>query len=133
MDKKIIIGVIVSLVLIVVVVGGNYLYEMYTYKQIVSEIRLSDVDLAKVADGVYKGEFDAKVIGAEVKVSVKDQRIVNVELIEHKTDRGEPAEVIIHDVVKKQSVKIDTISGATNSSKVILKAVQNALEKGKKG
>jgi len=38
------------------------------------------------------------------------------------------AEVVIDDVILTQSLDVDTVSGATNSSKVILHAVQIALE-----
>ncbi|NOW05431.1 uncharacterized protein with FMN-binding domain [Clostridium beijerinckii] len=35
-------------------------------------------------------------------------------------------------VVKAQSLQVDTISGATNSSKTILKAIENALKPNQK-
>ncbi|WP_313562885.1 FMN-binding protein [Ruminiclostridium cellobioparum] len=42
--------------------------------------------------------------------------------------RGAKAEAIVDKIISEQSVTVDVISGATNSSKVILKAVENALE-----
>ena len=66
-------------------------------------------------------------IYAKVEVTVKDKAITNIALIEHMNGKGKPAERIIDDIVKQQSVAVDTVSGATNSSKVIMKAVENAL------
>ena len=42
-------------------------------------------------------------------------------------DSGEKAEEIIYEVINMQSIDVDTVSGATYSSKVILKAIENAL------
>lgn len=41
---------------------------------------------------------------------------------------GSTAESIVNDVVQEQSLDIDIVSGATVSSKCILKAVENAIE-----
>jgi uncharacterized protein with FMN-binding domain len=41
--------------------------------------------------------------------------------------KGKPAEVIPQKVMDAQSLQVDTISGVTSSSKVILKAIEKAL------
>ena len=128
MKKYIIISVIV-IVVICSVLAINYLKRISNYKQKVNNIIIQEVNLDNKKDGKYIGEFDADVISAKVEVEVKDKKISNINLIEHKTDRGAPAEVIPQKVVDAQSLKVDAISGATNSSKVILKAIENALTK----
>ncbi len=40
---------------------------------------------------------------------------------------GQPAEAIIEDVVEDQSLDVDSVSGATYSSRVILKAIEATL------
>lgn len=40
---------------------------------------------------------------------------------------GKPAEAIVEDIVENQSIEVDAVSGATNSSRVIMKACENAL------
>jgi uncharacterized protein with FMN-binding domain len=97
------------------------------YKDITSSLKISDVDLSKVKDGIYTGEFDAKLVAAKTSVTVKDGKIVKIELIEHRNGRGKAAEAILPKVISAQSLDVDTITGATNSSKVILKAIENAL------
>ena len=89
------------------------------------------MDLSNISDGKYTGSCDAVYVGAEVSVTVKDHKITDITLLNHKNERGKPAEVIIENVIKAQSLQVDTISGATNSSKVILKAIENALISGK--
>ena len=76
---------------------------------------------------VYIGECNVGYIYAKVQVGVKDNIITVVNILEHRNERGKPAEVITENIVKTQQVQVDAISGATNSSKVIMKAVQNAL------
>ena len=48
-------------------------------------------------------------------------------MLEHKNGQGTPAEVIPEKVVETQTLEVDIVSGATYSSKVILKAIENAL------
>ena len=61
------------------------------------------------------------------QVEIKDHKYQDIKLLEHKNGRGKPAEIIPSKVVEAQSLNVDTVSGATMSSKVILQAIQNAL------
>lgn len=127
-------NIIISIIAIAAVIGGftiNYFNKISNYKQKVNNIVIGDINLNNKEDGKYIGEFDADVISAKVEVEVKNKKISNINLIEHKNDRGGPAEVITQNVVDEQSLDVDVISGATNSSKVILKAIENALSKDK--
>ena len=100
------------------------------YKQKVDAIVIDDIDLQQVNDGEYIGECDMDLVRAKVLVKVKDHRITEIELLEHDHGRGENAEVIPEKVVEVQSLKVDTITGATCSSKIILEAIEDALKKG---
>ena len=100
------------------------------YQRVITSIEIEDIDLSRVADGEYRGECDAVIVKATVLVKVKDHRITEIQLVEHKHGRGEKAEVLPEKVVASQSLKVDTITGATSSSKAILKAVEQALLKG---
>lgn len=98
------------------------------YKQVISEINIHNVDISNVADGSYIGECDAGYVYAKVEVIVSEGIMTSVKVLEHRTERGKPAERIVNSIMEQQQVNVDTVSGATNSSKVIMKAVQNALE-----
>ena len=54
----------------------------------------------------------------------------SIELLEHENGRGTPAEAILSQMVQKQTTAVDAVSGATCSSKVIRKAVENAITAG---
>ena len=67
-------------------------------------------------------------IYAKVEVAVQNEEITNINILEHRHERGKTAEVIADSIVDEQKIDVDAISGATNSSTVIKKAVENALK-----
>jgi len=112
--------------------GGSYLFNFLRYRRIISEIEIRTPSLEQVQDGTFNGAFDAIFVAADVDVTVENQRITEVVINEHyfDLDIAVEAEVVAIDVVENQSLYVDTVSGATNSSLVILKAIQLALESG---
>ena len=88
------------------------------------------VDSAKLADGTYKGSYRGGPNKAIVEVTIKDNSIVNINIIQHQAWRGKKAEeTVVERIIAHQSTRVDAVSGATNSSYVIMNAVQLALEK----
>ena len=124
--KKVIIFVVAA-ILATVVVGA---YRMSKYQKLVRTTTVENIDLGKVADGVYEGFYDLYLVSARVKVTVENQTIKEIKIIEHKNGKGQKAESVLQDVISKQKVNVNTITGATASSKVLLKAVEDALSKG---
>lgn len=104
-----------------------YFIDFNQYQQKIANIEVKEIDLSDVEDGVYEGDYDAGYIYAKVRVQIKAGKIASVTLLEHRNERGKPAEVIIDDVLRKQQIDVDAVSGATNSSKVIQKAIENAI------
>lgn len=128
--KKRVIAVVGTIFIAGTVFGGKYILDLQKYNKIIAGIKINNIDLSKVKDGGYIGEFDASVISSKVNVEVKDHKITNISFIKHKYDKGKPAEAIIPKVIEAQSLAVDTVSGATNSSKVILKSIENAIIQG---
>lgn len=90
------------------------------------------VDHLRLVDGVYEGSYRSGPVKARVRISIEDQRISHIELIEHSTWKGKEAEAIIPDrIVQEQSTEVNGVSGATRSSRVIMNAVQTAVDKAK--
>ena len=112
--------------------GGRYLINFRDYLNIIASIEISNPDFSRVHDGIFNGFVDANFISADVDVIVENHKIVEIILNEHNHDRGFSAEVIIDRVLVQQTLEVDTVSGATNSSLVILQAIQIALEGGMK-
>lgn len=80
-------------------------------------------------DGVYQGSGTGYRGDITVAVKIKDKQITSIEILSASDD--EPffgrAKGLIDQIIKKQSTKVDTVSGATYSSKGIISAVKNAL------
>ena len=99
-------------------------------EKILADTKVENVDLKKVTDGTYNGQHSAGETRAIVAVDVKSHEMTDIEILKHECWKGKKAEVIVEDVIEKQSLGVDIVSGATVSSKVILKAIENALRKG---
>lgn len=88
-------------------------------------------DLSGKADGTYRGEY--KLPKAPVKVTldvrIQNTKITGIDIVKHiSSPIGKKAEKITDRIIEKQSLQVDTITGATGSSKAILKAVEDALK-----
>ncbi|MDF2486457.1 MAG: uncharacterized protein K0R46_2625 [Herbinix sp.] len=124
--KKIII--VVFAVIVVIVIGISYMINSISSSlDAYKDYDLSGLDLSRVEDGTYTGSEDAKIIQVTVEVTVKDHVITEVNILSHQNGQGKPAEAIVDDIVAKNSLEVDAISGATHSSLVIKAAVYNAL------
>ena len=91
---------------------------------------IEDPDLSKVEDGTYKGKVETMLVKVELKVSVKNHKIISISIIKHVNGKGKPAEAIIDDIVKDNSTDVELIAGATMSSLVIRAAVIDAVTNG---
>jgi uncharacterized protein with FMN-binding domain len=96
-----------------------------------SSIVVTMPDLTAIEDGSYTGQYTVGPVFAKVSVGVAAGRITSFTILEHRTGKGQAAEVLASRVVEKQTLDLDAVSGATYSSKAILKAGQAALEGGK--
>ena len=128
--KKVVLLVIMLLLLIGLVWGIIYLKSVSDYKQAVKETTFEEINISDIPDGVYIGEYDVNFIYAKVEVTVQNGEITNINILEHRNERGKAAEAITNKIVDEQKIDVDAISGATNSSTVIKKAVENALKNG---
>ena len=128
--KKVVLLVIMLLLLIGLVWGIIYLKSVSDYKQAVKETTFEEINISDISDGVYIGEYDVNFIYAKVEVTVQNGEITNINILEHRNERGKAAEAITNKIVDEQKIDVDAISGATNSSTVIKKAVENALKNG---
>jgi uncharacterized protein with FMN-binding domain len=92
------------------------------------EIDIDAIDFATLADGSYEGGYKAEMGSATVRVAVSGGRVTGIELVAFDSSPlGEPAKAMTGRVVERQGLDADCVSGATYSSKVILKAIENAL------
>jgi uncharacterized protein with FMN-binding domain len=86
----------------------------------------------KYTDGTYTGEGQGASGAIKVEVKVEKGKILEVNLVEHnetKTLVDGVKENLVPEIIDKQSTEgVEAISGATNSSKGVIEAVNKALE-----
>ncbi|WP_300257381.1 FMN-binding protein [Clostridium sp.] len=85
----------------------------------------------KFKDGEYIGQANGFNGNVKVKVIIKNGTLVNIEIINHNDDEEffNNAKSLIFKILKNQGTTgIDTVSGATYSSKGILNSVNEALK-----
>ncbi len=112
--------------------AGIYVFEVrprlraYEY---VCNMPVGEIELSKISQAVREGEFRLADIYCKVKVTVKNHKIESVEIVQNASnDLAKKAEKVVDGVIAAQSLKVECISGATGTSKVILKSIENALK-----
>ncbi len=118
----------ILLSLICLIFTAVYLKRVADYKKAVRETTIGGTDISNIPDGVYVGEYDVDFVYAKVEVTVQNGAVTNIDILEHKNGRGKPAEIVADRIIQEQRVDVDAVSGATNSSVVIKKAVENAFK-----
>jgi uncharacterized protein with FMN-binding domain len=91
----------------------------------------TDLDGQKFRDGTYSGVgtgFNGEI---HVSVVISGGKIASIAVTKHEDD--EPymgnAMALISSIIKSQSINVDTVTGATYSSRGIIAAVKDALKK----
>lgn len=125
--KKIVSCIIVIILPAALLCLALYLKSVSDYKQAVNDIVFEKIDITKITDGTYVGECNVNFIYAKVAVAVQNGEIQKIDILEHKNERGESAETVVDRIAAEQTIDVDAVSGATNSSTVLKKAVENAL------
>lgn len=125
--KKCVLIVIWGVTLFVVGFGISFYRGVGKKYDKVQEIPIQEISVEGLADGTYTGEYTFETLYAKVQVIVKGEEIKKIVLEDFVTEKGEDAAGIVSSIVENQSVMVDDVSKATDSSRVIKLAVMDAL------
>ena len=81
----------------------------------------------ELAPNEYIGTADGYNGPVKVKVTMDGEKIAKIEVLEHKEDMANAIAEIPDAVMKNQTTEVDTIGGATVTSKALLAAINDAL------
>lgn len=118
--------------LIVLILGFALFFIIQKEQQLTTEIHIDDIDISTLEDGTYNGQYNTNMVHVEVSVIIESGEINTIELLKHDNGKGTPAEAIINNIVHQNTLNVDTITGATTSSQVIRKAIEQALLKARR-
>lgn len=128
MLKRILI-VLCIIVAVIVLFGLAFFFRFREMARKIDSIEVSEIDLEQIDDGVYPGEFIDFLVGVKLEVIVKEHKITEIKIIDQRSGPGYEAKETIERIIKAQSPRVDAVTGATGSSKTIMIAVQNALQR----
>lgn len=126
---------------VLVVVMASGIISTAPGRREVMDLTINNVDFKKLRDGTYEGEFIGKkdhFRDTKVKVTISSGKISDIKILKGAiNNNGQPSELKgglsiedIYDKVREsKTLQVDTISGATLTSKTHLKALENALKK----
>ncbi|MBM4039624.1 MAG: FMN-binding protein [Planctomycetes bacterium] len=88
------------------------------------------LDISKLADGVYRGSSIGYGGPIELEVTVKSGRIADIK-VQHKEriDQG-ASKIAPRQIIERQALNVDAISGATVTIQAIVEATYRALTEG---
>jgi uncharacterized protein with FMN-binding domain len=132
-------GWIITLIIIAILgVGGAIGWSCISKEHNEAKnLPLNAVDFSKLNDGTYIGEYEGgmyKWRSNKVQVIVTSGKVKDIKLL-RSSDPGakNTDQASLYDrVIEAQSLQVDTISGATLTSKAYLKSVEDALIKAQK-
>lgn len=119
-------------ILILVTAGGAIMFTSKERKE-GKNLTINNIDFKNLKDGVYIGEYEGgmyKWRANKVQVTVSKGKVTDIQILEDKEKQTkEFTGKLYNRVLDEQSLQVDTISGATITSKAYLKSVEDALQK----
>jgi uncharacterized protein with FMN-binding domain len=92
------------------------------------KLAIKSIDLQQTHDGMYTGEYSYGKFEYKVDVVIKDHQIKEINVLNNRgTKHAKMAEAVIAEVLKNQKNDVDVVSGATTTSKALLKAIEEAI------
>lgn len=92
------------------------------------EIKINNVDISQLKDGIYTGKYSKDRWTSEVEVLIKGSKIQDIKLLSDKLT-PDVSDELFEKIIDTQEINVDVVSGATVTSKAYLKSVENALNK----
>jgi uncharacterized protein with FMN-binding domain len=128
------IGWVIALTVVAVlgIAGGIGWSKLSKEHHEASSLPLNAVDFSKLNNGTYHGVYEGgmyKWRANECQVTVSSGKVTDIQLVDSKDQGGKNTQhqVLYDRVIEAQSLQVDTISGATLTSKAYLQAAENAL------
>ena len=125
--KKFLKIVAIVITVLVIIFAGLFLF-ISRGLDAKSQPALTGVTAQGLKDGVYEGNYDGGRWTNGVKVTVTGEKIGNIVLVQDVMfSDAKVSSELFQRVIAAQSTQVDTVAGATVTSKAYLKSIENAL------
>lgn len=126
--KKILKLSLVLITLFILMAGGVFFF-LSRGLEVGSQLVINDVNLAVLDDGVYQGKYASGRWSNQIEVEVNNHQISKITIVKDVMfARPEITDELFKNVIDSQSLIVDVISGATVTSRVYLKSIEQALQ-----
>ena len=119
--------VVGSVLLVLMLVGAGLFFWASRGLGGYAKMNIKNVDISGVPDGTYEGAFDGGRFSNTVRVTVQNHKVTDIAILKDVTFKMSKVSQLFGRVIKAQSLNVDTLTGATVTSKAFLKSVENAL------
>ncbi len=132
--RKIVWIIILIIVAIVGIIGITKWPLLMKEHQEARNLPINMIDFSKLKAGTYNGEYEGGMFkwrANKVEVTIASGKVTSIKFIGSSDPGKENTQhnELYNRVIDAQSLQVDTISGATLTSKAYLKAIENALAK----
>jgi uncharacterized protein with FMN-binding domain len=95
----------------------------------IQKASIKSIDFSRLPNGVYDGGYKRGRFSSKVRVTVASGRVTTIDVVQDMQYQSEVTQKAVGAVLEAQSLQVDTVSGATITTRAFLKAVENALAK----
>lgn len=118
---------------VLLLAGGGFIAFKYVEAsreaEMVRNLEIRDMDLSSMHDGTYHGAFTYGGFTYEVEVTIRNYTIIDIEIESNRTTKyAKMAEGVVQNVLARGNTAAEVVSGATTTSKALLKAIEQAIE-----
>lgn len=115
-------------ILIIVILSVGFLFMGSANLNRLRTMDIISPDLSALNDGIYTGEFNDGGGTYFVEIEINNHVISHMNLeTSRKSSYVDYARPVIGRIIEKQTLTVDAVTGATTTSKCIMKAAENAL------
>lgn len=114
----------------IILIGLLFIIVNFISLQKIRDMAISEPNLKSLEDGKYIGQAEVAGFSYVVEVVMTNHRIDRIKVLKNSNNAyARWAEGVIHKIIKEQTLQVDAITGATTTSKALMKAVSNSLQK----
>jgi uncharacterized protein with FMN-binding domain len=117
-----------AIVIIIILIAASGIFYITRGLEAGSKVVINPVSITSIPDGAYIGTYKSGRWTNELTVTVKNHKITKIDVEKDvRIPKPEWREQLFNNVIEKQSLDVDIVSGATVTSKAYLKSIEDAL------
>lgn len=122
--------ILISIIIIFILISGAGLFYLSRGLEDGKGLKINDVDLSQVNDGIYIGEYNSGRWSNSLEVTINNHKITKINVVKDVTfPKKEVTQELITKVIKSQNTNVDVVASSTVTCKAYLKSIENALKK----